>query len=125
MPLSDREQKLLSQLEQQLLADDPRFASAMRGSRGLRGGKRMAIGLVGVGVGLVLIVLAVAQHLPILAVPGFLLMLAGASYAFSRPKLPAVPSAPQAAAPGQSPVSPDGLFNRLEERWERRRDEQQ
>ncbi|HEX5512135.1 MAG TPA: DUF3040 domain-containing protein, partial [Actinomycetales bacterium] len=27
MPLSEHEQRLLSQMEQQLLADDPRFAS--------------------------------------------------------------------------------------------------
>lgn len=132
MPLSEHEQKLLSQMEQQLLADDPRFASAMRGSHGVaQGGKRLVIAAVALVVGLVCIVFAVAQQLPVLAVPGFLLMLAGVYYGISRPKLPAAPgpSSGKSSSTGR-PTPPaasgrDSLINRLEQRWDRRRDDQQ
>ncbi len=132
MPLSEHEQKLLSQMEQQLLAEDPRFASAMRGSHGVsRGGKRLAIAAAGLVIGLVCIVFAVAQHLPILAVPGFLLMLAGVYYGISRPKLPAAPgpssgaSSPSNGRPTRPGAGRDSLIDRLEQRWDRRRDDQQ
>ena len=89
MPLSDHEEQLLSQMEQQLLQDDPKFASTMRGSsRGPRAGHRMALGALGVVAGLGLLVLAVTSQIIWLAIPGFLVMLGGATYAFSRPKAP-------------------------------------
>lgn len=122
MPLSEHEQKLLSQMEQQLLADDPRFASAMRGSHGVaRGGKRLAIAVTGLVVGLGCLIAAVAQGWAWLAVPGFLLMLGGVYYGISRPRLPA------ASASARAPRTASGgsLINRLEQRWDRRRDDQQ
>ncbi len=124
VPLSEHEQKLLSQMEQQLLAEDPRFASAMRGSRGgPRGGKRLAIGAIGVIAGLLLIVAAVAQQTPLLAVPGFLLMLAGASYALSRPKLPPTTAQPGSTSPSSQANTNGTILNRFEERWDRRREQ--
>lgn len=130
MPLSDREQKLLSQLEEQLLAEDPRFASTMRGNHRPRGGKRLIIGVIGVALGLVLIVLAVAQKVPVLAVPAFLLMLAGAWYALSRPAASADQTTTPSAAPRGTPRAKQqrgqgNFLNRIEQRFERRRDEGQ
>lgn len=121
MALSDHEQKLLSQLEQQLVSEDPKFASTMRGaSIGLRSGKRLVIGVLGLLVGLAVLVGAVALRQPLLAVVGGPLMVAGVSYALSRQKSPEAASASH--RPGTQPGS-DGLFNRLEERWERRREQ--
>ncbi len=137
MPLSDHEEQLLSQMEQQLLHDDPKFASAMRGSaRGARAGHRMALGALAVVAGLALLVLAVTAQIPLLAIPGFLVMLAGVTYAFSRPKqAPSGPvgvvgqdGSPRARRTGTSSRSGSassggGFMARLEERWERRRGE--
>ena len=135
MPLSDHEEQLLSQMEQQLLQDDPKFASTMRGSaRGARAGQRMAVGALGVVAGLGLLVLAVVSQIIWLAIPGFLIMLAGVTYAFSRPKTAAasgpvgVVGADGATRPRRAGARPAtssgrGLMERLEERWERRRGE--
>lgn len=135
MPLSDHEEQLLSQMEQQLLNDDPKFASAMRGSaRGARAGRRMALGGLAVVAGLGLIVLAVTAQIVLLAIPGFLVMLGGVTYAFSRPRQAAsgpvgVVGADGTARPrpagNRSAAGPSGggFMARLEERWERRRGE--
>ncbi len=132
MPLSDHEEQLLSQMEQQLLQDDPKFASAMRGSRGARGGRRILIGATGVVVGMGLLVVAVVAQLIFLAIPGFLLMLAGVTYAFSRPKQPqrsgpvglvGADGTTRARRAGDRSASGGGFMQRLEERWERRRGE--
>lgn len=126
VPLSEHEQKLLHQLEQQLVDEDPRFASAMRGARGgPRGGRRLIFGAIGIATGLLLIIGAVAQQWPLLAVPGFLLMLAGASYALARSKLPSEPAATGSARPatGRAGAKNGNLFGRLEDRWDRRREE--
>lgn len=133
MPLSDHEEQLLSQMEQQLLQDDPKFASTMRGpARGARAGQRMALGALGVVAGLGLLVLAVVSQIIWMAIPGFLVMLGGVTYAFSRPKAAAPGPVGVVGADGSTrarrgagrPASSGrGLMERLEERWERRRGE--
>ena len=49
MPLSDHEQRLLEQLERALQDEDPKFASALQGSR-LRGRLRLRLLLACLGV---------------------------------------------------------------------------
>ena len=126
MPLSEHEQNLLSQLEQQLQADDPKFASTMRGHVVPGGGRRLVLGLVAVIAGLGLIVLAAANPSILwLAVPGFIVMLAGATYAFSSGKRRGPRGTVQAdgsTRPRQG-RSRDGLMNRLEQRWDSRREQ--
>ena len=132
MPLSDHEEQLLSQMEQQLLQDDPKFASTMRGSaRGPRAGQRMALGGLAVIAGLGLLVLAVVSQILWLAIPGFLVMLAGVSYAFSRPRTSAsgpvgvvgADGSPRPRRGARPAAGSRGMMERLEERWERRRGE--
>ena len=125
MPLSEHEQNLLSQLEQQLQADDPKFANTMRGHVMVGGGRRLIVGALLVLGGLALMVLAVALEMLWVAVPGFIMMLGGATYAFSPGKRrgPAgVVEADGSTRPRQS-RSRDGLMNRLEQRWDSRREQ--
>lgn len=133
MPLSEHEQRLLSQMEQQLLAEDPQFASAMRGAARRRSaGRRMLVGGIGVVVGLLLLILAVSLKgggLTIaLGIAAFLVMLAGAGYAVSSPKPRGVVIGPDGRpAPGPArpgPARRAGFMERLEQRWQRRRDQQ-
>jgi uncharacterized membrane protein YkgB len=128
VPLSEHEQRLLAQMEQQLLAEDPKFASAMNGRRSLAR-RRMVIGVVAVLVGLVALIFAVAQKLILVGVLAFLVMLGGAVYAFSAPKSPGGPlgvvdasGATRARRTGR-PARGGTFMQRLEERWDRRRDE--
>ena len=45
MPLSENEQRLLEQMERALYAEDPKFASAMRGANRRPGaGRRLLLG---------------------------------------------------------------------------------
>src|SRR5699024_4019315 len=61
MPLSEHEQKMLDGMERQLFADDPRLARAFAPKKDPRNnGRRIAIGLGAVVLGLVVLVLAVA-----------------------------------------------------------------
>ena len=129
MPLSDHEQRLLEQMERALSADDPKFASAMRGShRAQAARRRLLVGGAALVVGLVLLVIGVAAQELWVGVGGFVIMLAGTVWAFSPPR--AVAPVPPPGAPGQSRVRPaprpgnrGGFMARLEQRWERRRNQ--
>lgn len=133
MPLSEHEQRLLSQMEQQLLAEDPKFASAMRGSA-RRGGsaRRLLLGGLGIVAGLLLLVVGVMSDLIVVGILAFVLMLASAVYAISSPRRkgpqgvvgPAGGVAPRGGAVGsRAAKAPRGgsFMDRVEERWQRRR----
>ena len=125
MPLSEHEQRLLEQMERQLYADDPKLASTLRGSgRSLRSRHRLLLGIVGVAGGLALLVAGVASQFWPLGVAGFLVMLAGGWWASTGWQGGSAAAAP---APQQSPKSSQrsGFMSRIEERWDRRRDDDQ
>ena len=135
MPLSEHEQRVLEQLEQAMEAEDPKFATAMRGrSAKARQRRRILFGAIGVVAGLVLVVLGVANGVVVLAVVGFVLMLAAGALALTPPRRPHPrPGGPLGA------VGPDGrtqprrsrpktprsgtFLQRMEQRWDRRRDQ--
>jgi hypothetical protein len=132
VPLSDNEQRLLEQMERALYAEDPKFASAMRGANRRHGAaRRLLIGGVAIIVGLVLLVLGVANKQVFVGVGGFIVMLAGTAYAVSAQRRggpTGVVSAsgtvrPAAAGQRRRPKSGDSFMQRLEQRWDRRRDQ--
>ncbi|WP_432571445.1 DUF3040 domain-containing protein [Kineococcus sp. SYSU DK005] len=129
MPLSEHEQRLLEQMERALSADDPKFANAMRGSRhGRAARRRLVIGVAAVVVGLVLLVVGASTSKIWLGAGGFIVMLAGAIWAFSpargtavRPDgQPGAGSAPRPPRPGRSRRG-GSFMERMEQRWDRRR----
>jgi DUF3040 family protein len=91
MPLSEHEQRLLDQIERALYAEDPKFASNVRGAR-MRGlyHRRRFQGIALFVLGLLLLVAGVMLPvrpvgIPVISVLGFLVMFAGAVVAiFSR-----------------------------------------
>ena len=144
MPLSEHEQHLLEQMEQALYAEDPKFASQMGASARARMRRRIIIGVVVAIVGLVLVVLGVMHNQTWIGGAGFAIMVAGAGYAISPPR--------QASGPGPGAVGDDGtvrdirtssgrkgkkgtkprgpsrasrgsFMQRMEARWEHRRDD--
>lgn len=124
MPLSEHEQRLLDQIERALYAEDPKFASTVRGGRLRRPTRRRRLqGVAVFVVGLVLLVVGIAVRqlwlgdLPILSVVGFLAMLVGAVLA--------VTSIGGAGTQGESKPAPPaadkhGFTGRMEERFRRR-----
>lgn len=124
MPLSEHEQRVLEQMEQAMYADDPKFASTMRGrSARARQRRRFVLGGVGLIVGLVLVIVGVAQSGGVpLAVLGFVLMLGGAAFAANpQPKGGSADAAGQRRRPDRGPAR-ESFLARLEQRWDRRRD---
>ncbi|MCM3661827.1 DUF3040 domain-containing protein [Georgenia satyanarayanai] len=124
MPLSEYEQRVLSQMEQQLRSD-PRLVSTFT-SEQRYSGRRLALGTLAVLAGLAMLVGGVAASLVWLGVLGFVAMLGGVMLAISKPRngAPKAPSSrPRAGGPAAAPPRHGGFMQRLEERWDRRRDE--
>ncbi len=133
MPLSDEEARMLQQLEQSLAAEDPEFASTLRGSKLLAHNRRVAV-LAGLGflVGLGVMFAGAVLAYTWLGILGFVGMLA-AGYVFATAWKRGIGGADQAEATAgrssgpskakQSKSKSGGSFvNRMEERWQRRQD---
>lgn len=129
MPLSENEQRLLEQMERALYAEDPKFASAMRGAARRPGtGRRLLLGAGGIVVGLVLLVVGVANQQVVLGVLGFVFMLAGTAYAVSAQRRQGPTGVVGASgkvrpATGATRRRRGSFMHRLEERWDRRHDQ--
>ncbi|MCW2770380.1 MAG: hypothetical protein JWR27_1813 [Aeromicrobium sp.] len=136
MPLSDEEARLLHQLEQSLAAEDPDFASTLRGSKFMAHNRRVALlAVLGFIGGLVMLFAGTVSKMTWLGVLGFLAML-GTAYLFTiawkrgiggRDDIATGPSGrsgkPGRSGRGRHPGKQSGSFvDRMEERWQRRRD---
>ncbi|EPH45404.1 DUF3040 domain-containing protein [Streptomyces aurantiacus] len=138
MPLSEHEQRMLEQMERALYAEDPKFATALEGS-GLRTytRKRVYQAVAGFLVGIALLMAGMVAQLIWVSVVGFLVMLGCAVLAVTGWRKAPKPGeqAPGAAATPAGAAAPPGrrhqprqrrsMMDRIEERWQRRRDEQQ
>ncbi|MGW3468192.1 DUF3040 domain-containing protein [Saccharopolyspora sp. NPDC000995] len=85
MPLSEHEQRQLEQIERALYAEDPKFASTVRGGRLHRPSRRRRLqGITVFVLGLALLVIGAVipalrpADIPVLSVVGFLVMFGGA-----------------------------------------------
>lgn len=124
MPLSDEEARLLHQLEQSLAAEDPDFASTLRGSKFMAHNRRVAIlAVLGFVGGLVLLFAGAVSARTWLGVVGFVAML-GTAYLFMTAWKRGIGGREdQRATTSTKPSKPTGNFvDRMEERWQRRRD---
>ncbi|HYB37076.1 MAG TPA: DUF3040 domain-containing protein [Mycobacterium sp.] len=132
MPLSDHEQRMLEQIESALYAEDPKFASSVRGG-GLRAPstRRRLQGAALFVIGLAMLVSGVAFKatmigtFPILSVLGFVVMFGGVVFAITGLRLPG-----KRDHSGSSPTrqwrakGTGGSFtSRMEDRFRRRFDE--
>ena len=84
MALTERERQMLEQMEEAIRAEDPRFASQMKGSRGEGGTdrRRIVMGVVGALVGLGLVLLGINTSLWV-GVAGFVLIVAAVALALT------------------------------------------
>lgn len=129
MPLSEHEQQLLDQMEQALVAEDPRFAHQMKSPPAFTKahGKRLVPGALGVLLGLVLVLVGVNTTMWVGAA-GFALMVAGAAYALTPARAPHLAVVPDGSRPTGGSATPKrkgrttpGFMDKLDERWENRR----
>ncbi|KOG77937.1 DUF3040 domain-containing protein [Streptomyces varsoviensis] len=132
MPLSEHEQRMLEQMERALYAEDPKFATALEGS-GLRTYTRRRVyqAVAGFLVGIALLMAGMVAQQIWISVVGFLVMLGCAVLAVTgwrkAPK-PGEQRASSGASGGtaarRQPRQRRSMMGRIEERWQRRRDEQ-
>jgi len=119
MPLSEYEQRVLEQMERDLGAD-PKLNSAM--SKAARPRGRWTFAFIGIVVGLGVLVGGVIAQLTVVGVLGFALMLGSALWGMLAP----AKSATKTAAAGKGTAKKgkrQGFMNRVEDRFERRRDQ--
>ncbi len=133
MPLSDHEQRMLDQIESALYAEDPKFASSVRGGglraptarRRLQGAALFVIGL-GMLVSGVAIPATMIGDFPILSVLGFVVMFAGVVFAITGPRFSRRrdhPASGSGARPRRQKGSGGSFTSRMEDRFRRRFDE--
>ncbi|WP_036347571.1 DUF3040 domain-containing protein [Mycolicibacterium aromaticivorans] len=137
MPLSDHEQRMLDQIESALYAEDPKFASSVRGGtlrapstrRRLQGAGLFVIGLAMLVAGVAVKALWWTGSFPILSVIGFVVMFGGVVFAITGPRVAggrdrSSPSSPSSGSRQRRPKSGGGSFtSRMEDRFRRRFDE--
>ncbi|MFI5746269.1 DUF3040 domain-containing protein [Streptomyces sp. NPDC051644] len=128
MPLSEHEQRMLEQMERALYAEDPKFATALEGS-GLRTYTRRRVyqAVAGFLVGIALLMAGMVAQQIWISVVGFLVMLGCAVLAVTGWRKAPKPGERQAAGDGgerRQPRQRRTVMNRIEQRWQRRRDEQ-
>ena len=130
MPLSEYEQRVLEQMEQQLTSDDPRLVNTFQG-RGSRTVRRWLLTGAGAVAGLTVLVIGAATSQPVVGVLGFVAMFVSVVLAFSPPRRrgPAgVVGQDGSVRPhtgkGRSAPPSQGFIARFEKRWDRRRDDQ-
>jgi hypothetical protein len=117
---------MLEQMERALYAEDPKFASALEGS-GLRTStrRRMYQAVPGFLIGIGLLMAGMVTQRVVVSVVGFLVMLGCAALAVASWRRLVRPAQGTADPAGRRPRRRSGVMNRIEARWQRRRDEQQ
>ena len=134
MALTEYEKKILEQMEASLREEDPALASQMSApaaeeedepARGPRAPRRIALGLTGAVLGMVVLVAAVSLGYSVLSillgVAGFALTVAGILYALSRSGASSG-SADEASEHGTGKSSGwDSFIQDQERRWDDRR----
>ncbi|MDH2416713.1 DUF3040 domain-containing protein [Nocardioides sp. CER19] len=134
MPLSEEELRLLEQMERALLQEDPKFASTLRGTSFRRAARRRAVlaGVVFV-VGIALLMTGVITQLPVVGIIGFVIMLGSATVGLaalrSKPVVHTSLSHPShgftvfdGGRRARNRRSHASFMDRMEQRWQRRRD---
>ena len=130
MPLSDHEQMMLDQIESALYAEDPKFASSVRGG-GLRAptARRRLQGAALFVIGLGMLVAGVAfkatmiAGFPVLSVLGFVVMFGGVIYAITGPRMSGRRDRPGQGSGARQRRSKGGggsFTSRMEDRFRRR-----
>ncbi|SOX54670.1 DUF3040 domain-containing protein [Mycobacterium ahvazicum] len=133
MPLSDHEQRMLDQIESALYAEDPKFASSVRGGgfraptarRRLQGAALFVIGLAMLVSGVAFKATMIGSF-PILSVVGFVVMFGGVVFAITGPRMSGRPNQPGPAQGSRQRRNKGGggsFTSRMEDRFRRRFDE--
>jgi len=121
MPLSEYEQRVLEQMERQLSSDDPKLVHALQSAP--TGMRRWLLTGAGALAGLSVLVIGAATGNPLVGVLGFVAMFVSVVLAFSPPRRRGPAGAVQPDGSVRRKKSSAGFLERMEHRWDRRRDQ--
>jgi hypothetical protein len=122
VPLSEHEQRLFDQIERSL-AEDPKFASAVRASDPrFHARRRIVVAAFVIILGLALVVYGTVSSNTPLGVAGFVVMLGSAAFAMQSRRKGQAPDLHAVGTAGRSTRQTRrvGFIDRLEERWRQR-----
>ncbi|WP_300344907.1 DUF3040 domain-containing protein [Nesterenkonia sp.] len=132
MPLSEREQRMLRELEEQLQSEDPSFASSLRDAPvGKFNVRHLVLGLLVAVAGVGVLILGIYQQWIPVGIIGFLIMGAGVYFATTGGATSSGGGSGNGnggggsggSGPRTSAPSPSGgtFMTSLEQKWEQRR----
>jgi hypothetical protein len=123
VPLSEHEQRLFDQIEQSL-AEDPKFASAVRASDPrFHARRRLVVAAFVIVAGLALVVYGTVSSNTLLGVAGFVVMLAAAAFGMSsrrKGQATDLHAVGGTATRRTRQTRKSGFIDRLEDRWRQR-----
>jgi len=123
VPLSEHEQRLFDQIERSL-AEDPKFASAVRASDPrFHARRRFLVAAFIIVLGLALVVYGTVSRTTPLGVAGFVVMLGAAAFAMQSRRKGAAPDLQAVggtATRRTRQTRKSGFLDRLEDRWRQR-----
>ena len=122
MPLSEQEQRLLEEMERSLYHNDADFVATVGKRGGRRNYRTVALGIVAAIVGVAVVIAGVVLRLPIIGIVGFVVMFVGVLLAISSPRRG---SAEEPVTGAPSSARKASFMDRLNERWDRRQDDQE
>lgn len=143
MPLSEEELRLLEQMERALVAEDPKFASTLRGTRIRQNARRlMILGALVFVAGVALLMAGAVLRITPLGIGGFVVMLGSAYFTLSswrsqgsaslqtdpatgspEPGLRVINGGRSRRGRGRAPKQQGTMMERFEARWRRRREQ--
>jgi VIT1/CCC1 family predicted Fe2+/Mn2+ transporter len=122
MALSDREKRLLEEMEAALASDDPSLESRLSGNTLTPTKPRLLLGFASILAGVVILFTGLISQITPLGVAGFIVALVGVILVLR--SLSSLASRASRGAPRQKSAR-TSLSQRLEERWNRREFDQQ
>jgi hypothetical protein len=115
MPLSEHEQRLLDEMERSLYHNEADDVTTVGGGRARPNYTALALGIIAGVIGIALLLVGVVSRLPVIGLIGFAIMFAGAMLAIAPPR--------RLTTDRRARTRP-GFMDSLNDRWERRSDDQ-
>lgn len=116
MPLSEHEQRLLDEMERSLYHSEADDVTTVGGGRARPNYTAIAIGIIAGVIGIALLLVGVVTRLPLVGLAGFAIMFAGAMLAIAPPRR---------LTTDRGTARRPSFMDSLNDRWDRRNDEQQ
>lgn len=117
MPLSEHEQRLLDEMERSLYHNEADDVTTVGAGRARPNYTAIALGIIAGVIGIALLLVGVVSRLPLIGLVGFVVMFGGALFAIAPPRRFAIESS------GSPRGRRGGFMDSLNERWDRRADE--